>query len=312
MNTIKKIDGELKGAYALKDEYEKILKNSPNNFAIKLSLKSINCHINQLHSSLREEKLTREKEVIFLKLIGGIAKFGSIPLTALSKISDNFSNSIYFTAAFIRHHDNFKERDLKEIITSLDLRLAGLYSGSTKLLITGELNPDLFGNSILESSLEKTFNLLNSENSESFITAVSNIGVKSSERLKELLKNLKNEKLEMDLSWHSPDGREYKWNGTNENIITIANTLQNIEISEPTIFKIEAELVTLSLKGNFEIRDTQNNYYRGKFILDILNNIKQHHIGDFVNCSIERKIIKNRATNQTKNIYRLLNIEDII
>ncbi len=98
--------------------------------------------------------------------------------------------------------------------------------GSTKLFLTGRISPDLYGNSLIEDSLENTFNLLNSESSEQLTESVSKIGVRSAKNINNLLKEINLSGLEAEISWASQFDRLFVWNGNKDNILKVINSLE--------------------------------------------------------------------------------------
>ena len=90
-----------------------------------------------------------------------IAKLGYAGLfEKMASFSDALHESSYFRK-FGRLH---KAAPIpSDIISKMDLRLADIAPGSARVFITGKLEADMFGHSLLEDSLTGALDLLMSE-----------------------------------------------------------------------------------------------------------------------------------------------------
>jgi len=308
MNTIAILREHIAETTAIADRYKSVLSEEPANIAYELSLTTIEKHIDDLQIQLKREKEIRDKEVVELRLKGKVAQYGSIPLSVLAGIAKNISEAITASSYYIKKGSNPKGRIPKEITDTLDLRLSGMAPGSTKLFLTGRISPDLYGNSLIEDSLENTFNLLNSESSEQLTESVSKVGVRSAKNINNLLKEINSSGLEAEISWASQFDRLFVWNGNKDNILKVINSLEKIKILESESIEYLGKLVTISLKARFEIEDETGVIYKGEFPTELLEDIKKLHIGDKVSGIIEKNTIINQVTDRKKNTYSLQTI----
>ncbi|MBI5099688.1 MAG: hypothetical protein HZB30_10680 [Nitrospirae bacterium] len=309
MNTIEKIQSQINDASEIKKKYESILASEPNNFAYKLSLKSIEEHISDLQMQLQKEKALREKEVLEIRLKGEPAKSGSIPLSILAHLAGHLSTAILTASQRLKTGINVRGRIQQEVINTLDLRLAGISGGSTRLFITGNTSPDMFGYSLLENSLESTFELLLSTSPDELSETASKIGPRSIHRFNNFLKSLSVSGLEVDMYWSTPTQKNYEWLGNKDLILRISNSLDSLKTSEPIQFAFEGKLVMASLKGNIEVEISESKSIKGTFPSNLLENVKKLHIGEDCKGLIEQSTIINQTTGYEKKYYTVLKID---
>jgi len=309
MNKIKRLNIKLSEAQKLLAELQERVNSDTDNFALKMSFRTVQNHVSDIQSQLQREKELREKEVIELHLDGHIAKDGTIPLSVLSNISQHLSETVLSAAQHLKLGEKSRGRIKTDIAHTLNLRFAGISPGSTKLYITGNTSPDLFGFSLIEESLNKTFKILETKKANELVDSVTDIGLRSTKNLNKLLKAINNSDLEMTLKWCAPDQSLHKWKGDAEKITTLTNTFESLQTTTPTYLEVRGELIMASLKGQFEIKDETEKIYRGTFPAILTEDVKELHLGEHCFATLERTIIKNKVTGYQKTSYSLKTIK---
>lgn len=310
MNEIQKIQSQIDDVAKMLLQYETLLSKEPDNFSHKISIDSLKTQVAELDKQLRFEKAKRYKEVIEIRLKGRTAN-GTLPLEVLAKLADGLSGTVLNASYFIQFGHKMQKVKAKQVHDIVDLRLAGLSTGSTRLFITANTAPDLFGRSLAEESLKHSFNLLQSESPDELTESASKVGKESVKKLYKFLTAISNAELEVDLNWSSPTNEKYEWQGTTQNLLKVAQSLTNIQMSEPEVIEFSGELITISLRGNFEIKSDDKQTIRGTFPNDLLEEIKTLTIGSYYACKLEKRIIVNLATESEKVYYTLLSIKHI-
>lgn len=311
MATINNLQNKISYLQSQVEEKSLLLSNEPNNFAFKIQIDNFKSEIENLQSYLYKENLKRSKEIIALRLIGNIAKNGTFPLGSVGGITDSFSNAIYKTSQFLQFGKKGGKKIEKQLKTNLDIRLEGLGIGSTIFYISAKTSPDIFGNSIVQNSLENTFELFSSNNESELIDNIEKVGVKSSKYFSNFLEELIEDDLEVEISWESPNYETKKWFGTSEKISMFYNTFKSIEILEPETLNFEAEIITLSLKNKIEVIETSTNQNFGvKYPNSIISKIKELHVGELCNIIITKTTIINTLSQKEKFEYNLVEINN--
>jgi len=283
--------------------------HSPDDFATNMQLMSFRNQIDDLYQQRYKENLKREKEIIELRLIGQSARFGNIPLGFVSGLTKNFSETIFNTSSFLKFGRKGGKKREKLIKDTIDLRFEGIGRGSTIFYLSGRTSPDLFGTSIIQEALENTFNLIKSDNPDKLLENIGDVGISSIKPLSRFLLELSNDELDIDLRWQSPNDREFLWEGRTENINSLYNSLNQINISDPIDIGFEGELITISSKGKFEIQTINNLHLFGHFSNDLLEKMKEFHIGDVCKGIITKTTILNPVTGKEKTEFNLKNIQ---
>jgi hypothetical protein len=309
MASIKRLNENISKLSAVLEEYDVQLSKEPGNFSIKLTIDNLKSQINELQSQLHHENLKREKEIVQLRFKGKIAQSGTFPLSLVGGLTDAFSNAIFQTSKYFQYGNKGGTKIDQIISNSIDLRLEGLGTGSTVFYLSAATSPDLFGNSLIQNSLENTFALLNAENMDSLIENISVVGAQSVKYYSNFFKELNNDDLELQLTWHTPNEVVKEWHGTKDKILTLYNTLNSIELIEPEEIAFEGEIITLSLKRKFEILSKDKERFYGTFPNELTEIIKQLHVGAFCKGVILKTTIFNPVTGKEKYEYTLSEIK---
>ena len=309
MASIKKITDNISQLSTVVEEYSIALTKDPQNFSLKITIDNLRSQIDDLQNQLYQENLKREKEIVQLRFKGKIAKFGTFPLSLVGGLTNSFSNAVFNTSKYFQFGNKGGVKIDNIINETIDLRLEGLGRGSTIFYLSAKTSPDLFGNSVIQNSLDNVFDLLNSQSPDQIIDNISIVGSRSIKYYSDFFEELTKDDLELDLTWHTPNETVKKWDGTKEKILSLYNTLNSIKLSEPEEISFEGEIITLSLKGRFEIFSTDKERFYGTFPNELIEQIKQLHVGDFCKGTILKTIIFNAATGKEKYEFILRDIE---
>ncbi len=308
MSIITNLEKQIESADAAIQAIEKDLKGGKEDFSLSLTLDSLKQHRDELHSQLRDEKTIRNFEIIELRLRGKSVNNGSIPLGIVGDLSHAWGNAIIAGANQMKLGLKAKRKVPKEIVDTLDLRLAGISSGSSRLFITGKSSPDLFGNSLLQSTLQEAFELLSSDSGEKLTETVGRLGKRTADSIDQFLKTITSHDLEVDISWNSPSDKSYMWEGKTDKILQLSSSLESLVEGEPEEINFNGELITISMKGTFEISDDAGIAYRGTFPSELLKEMKEFHIGQRCKGVLAKRTMINRITGYEKPFFEIKTI----
>ena len=310
MNEIQKIQSQIDAVAEMLVQYENLLAKEPNDFSHQLSIDSLKAQISGLEKQMMYEKAKRDKEVIEIRLKGRTAD-GTIPLEVLAKLADGLSGTVLNASYFIQFGQKVKKIKVKAVHDIVNLRLAGISTGSTRLFVTANTAPDLFGRSLAEESLKHSFNLLQSESADELTESASKIGKESVRKLYKFITTISNAEMEVDLKWNSPTNENYNWDGNKQTLLRVAQSLTNIQMSDPETIDFSGELIAISLRGTFEIKLDDKRTIRGEFPNNLLEDIKTLTIGSNYAGKMEKQTIVNMATESEKVYYTLISISHV-
>ena len=270
------------------------LDGGPRELADELAANSLRFHIDQLETELKRALERRSVEVLDLHLDGEGLRDGSIPLKLLAQVGERVANAIQ---AGVQRRKTGKRvlRLSPRTADLLDLRLAGITSGSTRLQVTGATAPDLFGESDLEQVLESTFHLLSEYRGGDLVENVSSLGVRAAREIRRLADLLAERAASLEFVWFTPTDQERKWSASTADLKELSAALGQYEEREPEELEVSGSVVTLSARGRFEL-DVGGRILGGTFPSDLQKGIRQLRIGQGVKATIRRTTVVNTVT----------------
>nr|WP_320125375.1 hypothetical protein [uncultured Shewanella sp.] len=295
------------------NETEQLIEHKRNqsnseSFALALSLKSLESHLEDLRLQLMHAKQQREKEVIELRLIGGEVNNGTVPLDILANLAKTFSGLISSASAKIKLGQDVSGVIPFDVTQPLNLRFADISHGSSRLFITGDSSPDLFGDSLLENSLQGLFDLLSQDLNEGISDQVHYMGLRSIHNLAEFLKVLRKRSIELELSWIAPNEKKHLWYGRWDKIQTLEKLLDGFSATEPTDAAIEGIIELISKSGKVDIRTSDDELIKVTYSKKLYSEVRKLRLGDFVRLDCKETTVFNASTQESRNKYSLVKV----
>ncbi|GAB3762697.1 hypothetical protein GCM10028817_41470 [Spirosoma pomorum] len=276
-------------------------------------VRSSKAHLDELTKSLIELKRERENEIIEIRLKGVDAQHGTLPLHMIGSLSLAFEETLVEIGKYAKYGTKKRKQAHSETRKELDVKLRSLATGSTRMFVSVESNPDIFGSSLSEVCLSRTFDVLRIDSTEELVETSMKVGSPALRTLNRFLKSLLDFNLEVDLNWQTPIDTELIWEGKRTTIQRIHSALESITQVDPFEIIIEGELVTQSLKGQgkFEIITDQNLTIAGTVPLYALPQFIQIGLGKYCRATVMQTVVQNQSTGNNKNFYELRSIEVI-
>lgn len=304
---IAEIESELSIVRKMSERDEKNVAASDNPSVDRIFFASSQKRKIDLEKKLFTAKSERAHELISLRLIGNQLT-GSIRLRSLVKIIDPLTSLLEQSAWRFWDKEGRAEKLDDKFSNLMDLRLAGIASGSTELIIVGNTSPDLTGDSALEEGLKNIFKLLGSSNDE-FSDHIHEVGMPACTAMSKLMEVMERQNIAAEFNWSGP-GKAYFWEGRPQEITRIRAILS--DIGDPVI---ETEAFTavvqvLSVRNKIEIyrSDTESkivlHYHRS-----LADEINELHLGDQRKFIVERTTYPLRLSKNKKDAYTLKAIE---
>lgn len=301
MTTIEELESEIQETVTLLDAARERAATSPS---ADLTAASLEARLRELEGQLRQEKVRRGKEILELRFSGEIADLGSLPLELLGDISRDIAHALGHAA----RHRKFgtQGRLLKSIAEELDLRLEGIGGGSTRLFISGEIAPDLFGNSLVESTLYDTFQFLQHTGDEDQLPeSVSYIGEKAANALRDFFQTVGDANLTTEATWETPKQEEIVWGVSAEGARRLATSLSRLVSESPEGLELMGKVITISTKRPLEIRDAKGNDYQIRVPNIYAESVKILTVDQWIVARVEKRSVRNEATGKTRATYIL-------
>lgn len=286
-------------------------------FAAELQLSNLRAQVQQIEEDLRKAKERRQREVVRWRFMRKDAH-GSMPLLSVGSITENLAKALYGAAHYLKSGISGGGPIPQSVIGRMDLQFVGLESGSSTMIISGKLSPDMFGESLLENSLRRFFDLLQAEETEEIADAVSAVGIRSMRRVKDVLETVKEEGYDLEVTWHSASAESTRWEGNRSTIRRLFETLNSFEQVEPEEITVQGKLRGGELKtprgtgGRFTIISlSDEKTYSGQYARRAESKMRSVRLGQEVRARLEKTAFVNAALEIERTEYTLIDIEPV-
>lgn len=309
MNDIQRLEAQLDEAQSLLAQQREAVEADTEDFAARLTMQSMEAHRNELQRLLQQEKKERRHELVEYRLIGPKARGGSLPLGLLGDLAKLLERQIYAAAYFLNDGKRLVRRVPRKLRDLMDLRLAGLQPGSTTLVVAGDLSPDLFGQSLLEETFERIFELLHAEGAEELSNQAGEVGPIGAKKLGEFFDAVQKNGLELEITWNGPRGEPHRWQGDAQRLESFSESVRTLHALEPERMEVEGTITLLSARGQLEIETEDGSLYRISYAPKLQKPLSSLHLYQTVTAVLDRHVIENQTTGTRKATYRLIGIE---
>lgn len=295
MNHVAWLEGKILEVSELLSQSEAASAQAPDNSFARISIDSMRSHLAELRHDLYLAKAERAREVITMRLVGSHLDKGAIPLHLLSRIASYFERAMGYASYRIQHGKDAKRKVPDNMQRLLDLRLADVAFGSTELVITGNTQPDLVGDSLLESSLELTFDLLTSPE-KSLAERAAVAGPMTARMIGLLLGEFERERCSVDMRWVDSSDVEHRWQAEPLVVSTVRSRLMQLSESPPETILVDGVVELLSTTGRIVIKpDGGGDKISARFPRDLYQRVQDLHLG----MRSKFELILNRLFNPT-------------
>lgn len=278
-------------------------------FADRIMLNNMESYMSDLQAEQRAiDNQHPLQDFMELRLKGVLVDFGSIPLDILSVISGNLAALVQKAVHRISSGKDSRRvpTDLKN---SLNLRLADLSPGSTKLGVTFSTGACELVETVSSHAVKEIFSLLEAVDEETFMTKIAEIGSQSTINLKNIIDECESNGLNFDLTWIGPFSDGVKKVSLNPDSIRIlTNRLSMTKIISLPDEQISGELTILSMYGKLEIAiDTGK--IKASYPIDMLKEIqKKYKVGEKISLVAGVSEIHNERLGTSRRNYMIKKI----
>lgn len=289
-------------------EHEQRLEARPGHFYRHMAVGAARRQVEELTRQLVEAKQQREVEVVELRLTGPSVATGLLPLHVLGPLASALEEALVQAGRFIRDGSR-KAGTLTEVRSQFDVRLKHVPSGSAGLLVSVQTAPDLFGGSLSEEALRRTFGLLAVQTADEATAEVASYGKSGVFALMRLLRTLQEAQLEARLHWLSPTDEERTWEGDLATITRLKTLFESLVTGEPEEIAFEGIVYTESIRGKFEVKTHAGTIYSGSVPLEVMPLLVAVSVGEECQGVMLETVTRNTTTGLEKRSYELKTIE---
>ncbi|HCQ6573060.1 TPA: hypothetical protein R7G88_001653 [Klebsiella pneumoniae] len=290
-------------------DVDSLAQHKGRSFADDILYRSLDSHL----SDLRAEQLAIEnkhplQDFMELRLKGVLVDLGSIPLEILSIISGNLAALVQKAVHRIGSGKDSR-RVPNDVKNSLNLRLADLGPGSTKLGVTFSTGACELVETVSSQAVKEIFSLLEAADEETFMAKISEIGSNSTINLKNIIDECERNSLNFDLTWIGPlsDGTKHV-SINSDGIHRLTNRLAMTKISKLPDEIISGELAVLSMYGKLEIA-SGNGKIKASYPIDMLQDIQNRYkVGERITLTASVSEVYNERINTSRRNYMIKKI----
>jgi len=286
-----------------------LAQNKDRSFADDILYRSMDSHL----SDLRSEQLAIEnkhplQDFMELRLKGVLVDFGSIPLEILSIISGNLAAFVQKAVHRIGSGKDSKRVPL-DVKNALNLRLADLAPGSTRLGVTFSTGSCELVETVSSQAVKEIFSLLEAPDEETFMMKIAEIGSQSTINLKNIVDECERNSLNFDLTWVGPFSDGTKQVSINSNDIhLLTRRLAMTKMSKLPDEIISGELAVLSMYGKLEIA-SDHGKIKASYPIDMLRDIQNRYkVGERITLTASVSEVHNERINSSRRNYMIKKI----
>ena len=307
---IPELEAELHRVLGMCEEDERALAKSTTPEADGIFLASLNKLRLELEKRLHRAKAERRHEVIGLKLGGARLAKGGVPLRLLAKLADHLNAALEQSAWRVWDREGDAARIDVGFIRQLDLQLADIGVGSTRLAIIGNTAPDLTGVSALETALREVFDVLGADSADADAVSdrVHAVGFRAGKSLCDFLTVLERENVAADLTWRAPD-KHYEWHGDSREITRVRALLDDIGEPTTTTESFRARINVLSIRNRLEVeRLDTGEKLRLSYHKSLADAVQERRLADECVLQVEKTVYPFVASRRKRDAYRLVEL----
>lgn len=302
-----KIEKQFEKARALRDEaMEKAARGS---FAHKLVASSLEDHMADLRQIQNTESGLTHFEIIDFRLKSSALAKGTIPLDLIAKAAEAIRGMIGYAALRLMQGGIDKKRVPQDLYGSLNLRLAGVLPGSSRIVVSANSDRDLFDDGLAKQSLERIFAVLASGGTgEAFLEAVNTLGPTGAKRLRDLLRLISAQSAEAEFIWKYSGEKIDYWDGTKESIEKVVSALEVTEIKAQETVTLFGKIELLSKRERLDLRTYENRLVRILYPNRLLSVVATLHLEQEVSLRVQVTETLNPITSESSIFYELVEV----
>jgi hypothetical protein len=278
-------------------------------FAYALASRSMATHIDDLSQQIALLDDRSVIEIVELRLKAPQFRDGSAPLRLIAKASEDFRQLIGYAALRLTRGGLGKKRVPNVLYEELDLRLAALLPGSSRMVITTSSNRDLLDDGLAKGALARFFRVLESDGQgEEFLESVTDLGPQSSRHVRNLIDLVQNESAEVAISWRYGGELVRQWEGTKESLEKVSFALAVTEVNSKNEVVLQGVVELLSKRERIYLHTDYGETVRILFPKRLLPSVAELHLDQTVRLRCAVTETTNPFTGESSTFHELLGV----
>lgn len=299
-NHLEKAKDLLKGA---------IQQAEAGSFAHQLEAISLRSHIDELETYEAIEAVGQSHELVDFRMIADKFQAGSVPLNILSKAAEEIRKMLGYAALRFTQGGIDRKRVPKELYEELDLRLAGVLPGSSRLLIAAAAHRDLFDDGIAKHAIQRIMEVLETGGKGTeFLDSVADLGPSSAKSLREFLRIIRSNSGALELTWSHAGSDVLRWSADAKAISDVTSALEHTVLKEQARQVLTGKIEMLSKRERIQLRANTGEVVRILFPKRLLPEVTELHLDQEVSLFCQVTVSENPLTNEFSHHYELIEV----
>lgn len=295
-------------------EAKRLLKESSAesesaNLAHRLSIESLRSHIDDLETYEAIESLGKTHETIDFRMIAEAFRSGSVPLSVMAKAAQEIRKMVGYAALRFVHGGINRKRVPTALYDELDLQLAGVLPGSSRLLVTAAARRDLLDDGIAKHAIDRIMTVLaTGGQGTNFLDAVADLGPASAKSLREFLRILRKKSGALEVTWRYAGSEVRRWSADANAVSKVTDALEHTVLRESEKRRVTGRIELLSKRERIQIRTDAGEVIRILYPKELLKEVTAFHLDDEVELICQVIESENPLTEEFSQHFELIEV----
>jgi len=278
-------------------------------FGSTLALESFKRHVEELRKIASREREKPFVEILDLRVSGSRFTFGTIPLEVLSDFAAELRRVFGYTCLRIVEGGLKKKRVSPDLYSTLNLRLSGLETGSSRLIIAADSNVELFSGSLASDAIDRIIAVFSAnEDHHNFLQAITEMGPLAARRLKRLISGMVALDVSLDITWISRGSILGEVSSNRNRLASLAQELNTTTVKESERTIEEGTVEMLSANRRLRIRRDDGVLLRISYPRKLLDEISGLRLGQRIRTEVLQTIARYQYTGEQEVFLELVAI----
>jgi hypothetical protein len=278
-------------------------------FAHRLEVTSLRSHIDELETYEAIEAVGRTHELIDFRMIADTFRSGTVPLKIIASAAEEIRKMVGYSALRFTQGGRSRKRVPADLYDELDLRLAGVLPGSSRLLVAAAAHRDLFDDGVAKHAIDRIMGVLETKGrGKEFLESVADLGPQGAKSLREFLKILRANSGALEMTWSFSGSDIRTWSADVQDVIDVTAALERTVLREQANQLLNGKIELLSKRERIQLRAESGEVYRVLYPKRLLPQVTELHLDQEVSLYCQVTMSENPLTNEFSHHYELLEV----